>query len=336
MSHTDQRETLNALAPHHRIFESFTRTQPYSDQNAHYNFVGARISDDFESDLTEAAPSLDKRVAFGLKASGRSSLYDEDQTYPHRDSEDYFEWIDLLTSIARAEDTFTMLEVGAGYGRWIANAAAAIKRLKSGKDLRTRLVALEANKRRFALMVRNCEENGIPKADTELRREACTADGSPVIMKCNDDYGTGIVRNDALLNAAPFKHSESVVVQDASGGKFTIEKVPATKLPEMLTQSVDFLDMDIQGAELDVLSSSMKALTQQVKLVHIATHSIMIDARLAHLFHLHEWRPRFLFPFGQDSATQFGRFHFLDGIQSWENPRFSPGNGAQGSANAGN
>jgi hypothetical protein len=125
-----------AKIPHHPIFDRFERTEPYSDKQAHYNFMGARISHEFEVDLAIASPLMDKRVTKGLMASGRSSLYDaDDHSLPHQNSEDYFEWIDLLTSIERARDTFTMIEVVAGYGRWITNAAAAIRRLIPRREL---------------------------------------------------------------------------------------------------------------------------------------------------------------------------------------------------------
>ena len=311
-----------AKIPHHPIFASFERSQPYSDESAHYNFVGARISHDFEVDLAVASPLMDKRVTKGLMASGRSSLYDGDDTYPHRDSEDYFEWIDLLTAIARAEGSFTMMEVGAGYGRWIANAAAALRRLKNSKITDRRFIALEANQRRFDFMVRNCAENEMPAAETELHRLACTSDGRPVLMKCDDDYGAKVMRDDALVNNEAFNHAERVPAQDETGRKFLLEKVPAANIRNLLTREVDFLDMDIQGAELDVLPAAMTTITEKVKLAHVATHSTIIEAKLAALFHLHGWRPRYLFCCGQVNRTQFGGFRFIDGIQSWENPRF--------------
>ena len=308
--------------PHHPVFASFDRTQPYSDHHGHYNFMGARISHDFELDLTEAAPQMDKRVTLGLKASGRSSLYDTDECFPHRDSEDYFEWIDVLTAIERAERSFTMMEVGAGYGRWIVNAAAALRRLKTPKTLDKHFIALEANQRRFDFMVRNCVENNLPPAETELRRQACTADGKPVLIKCDDDYGANVMKNDALLNNEAFTHADRVVVQEQSGRKTLLEKVPAIDLVQLLNRPIDFMDMDIQGAELDVLPPAMDALSNHVKLAHVATHSTIIDAKLAHLFHLFGWRPRFIFPYAQMNLTHYGCFRFIDGIQSWENPRF--------------
>ena len=310
------------ITPHHPVFDKFDRTRPYSDNCAHYNFMGARISHDFEIDLAQASPRIDKSIALGLKASGRSSLYDQDERFPHRDSEDYFEWIDLLTAIERAEHSFTMIEVGAGYGRWITNAAAALRRLKTPKTLEKRFIALEANQRRFDFMVRNCGENDLPPSETELRRQACTADGKPVLIRCDDDYGANVMKNDALLNNEAFRHADRIVAQDGAGRKILLEKVQAIDLLQLLNRPIDFLDMDILGAELDVLPPAMEALSNQVKLVHIATHSTLICAKLAHLFHLFGWRPRFIFPTGEMNLTHYGCFRFIDGIQSWENPKF--------------
>lgn len=308
---------------HHPVFEDFNRSEPWSDTRAHYNFMGARISHDFEIDLATASPTLERQVTHGLMASGRSHVYDSDARYPHRDSEDYFEWIDLLTAIQRARGSFTMIEAGAGYGRWITNAAAAIRRLKTPRALSLYLIALEANQRRFEFMVRNCAENKLSADEIELRRQACTAEGGPVLIKCDDDYGANVIKNDDLMNACEGQGADTVIVRDGNGQRHRLEKVPGVKLQDLLIRQIDFLDMDIQGAELEVLPPVMSVISERVKLAHIATHATLIDAKVAYLFNLFGWRPRYIFPCAQVNLTQFGHFRFLDGIQSWENPRFS-------------
>jgi|SRR6185437_6466970 len=42
-------------------------------------------------------------------------------------NEDIFEWADLLESVEASGDNFTMAYLGAGYGRWIVNAALAAR-----------------------------------------------------------------------------------------------------------------------------------------------------------------------------------------------------------------
>ena len=89
-----------------------------------------------------------------------------------------------------------------------------------------------------------------------------------------------------------------------------------------MTEVVDFIDIDIQGAELDVVLGGIDAMDECVKMAHVGTHSVLVDARLSHIFHLHGWRPRRIFSCGTMNQTPYGRFQFIDGIQSWENPRF--------------
>jgi hypothetical protein len=43
-------------------------------------------------------------------------------------SEEIFEWRHMLAAILEARDTFTMIEAGCGYSKWLTSAACAIKR----------------------------------------------------------------------------------------------------------------------------------------------------------------------------------------------------------------
>jgi hypothetical protein len=113
-----------------------------------------------------------------------------------------------------------------------------------------------------------------------------------------------------------------ITAKNNQGQTFLVEKVPAVRLGDLLSEPTDFLDIDIQGAELDVVFSCIDALDEFVKLIHIGTHSAQVDARLSHIFHLHGWRPRRIFSCGAVNQTPYGTFQFIDGIQSWENPKF--------------
>ncbi len=305
---------------HHAIFERFTRSAPFDDERCHHNFMGARIAHAFERDFNDVVSLADPDQFKGLKASGRSATYDADPTYPDRNSEDYFEWVDLLTAIDRAVGSFSMIELGAGYGRWIANAAAALRR-HQGAPLSAHLVGVEASQARFDLMATNCALNEIPDMGVERIRAACTPDGRPVFMGVNDDYGSAVVTDEkvlALFDGAP---TDQIMVEDEVGKKFQIEKVPGLRLTELIRGPVDFIDFDIQGAEVDVVPSAIETLNAFVKLAHVGTHSFAADARVAATFHLHGWRPLHMFPSGSLNQTPYGAFQFIDGIQSWENPR---------------
>ncbi len=307
---------------HHVVFDRFERTPPRSDDRYDTNFMGACIAHEFERDLLESNPGFDKATAKGLKASGRSAIYDDDPTFPYKNSEDYFEWVDLLTAIDRADTQFKMIEIGAGYGRWLANAAAAVKRHKT-KRLRAKLIGLESDQARFAMMMRNCENNGILPSDVELIRAACTPDGNTAFMHVGEAYGNNAWYEANVAAQFAAKKVDRLQIEDRFGRRFTVDTMPAIRLASLLQEPVDFIDMDIQGAELDVIAPCMEVLDASVKIIHIGTHSLAIDSRIAQLFHLHGWRPRRMFSCGAVNQTPYGAFQFIDGIQSWENPRFS-------------
>lgn len=71
-----------------------------------------------------------------------------------------------------------------------------------------------------------------------------------------------------------------------------------------------------------MIASCIDELNKFVKMIHIGTHSVAIDARLCYLFNLHGWHARRILTCGQVNQTPYGEFQFIDGIQSWENPRF--------------
>lgn len=305
---------------HHVIFEQYDRTLPRSDEYGDYNFMGASVAHAFEGDLNERNSGFHRATVEGLKASGRSARYDA--TFPFKNSEDYFEWIDLLTAIDRANGQFTMIEIGAGYGRWIANAAAALKRHKS-KRLQQKLIGIESDQARFDLMVQNCANNQIRESDRELIRAACTLDGKAALMHVNDGYGNAVWRDPAIEAHFVNKESGQMQFSNLMGQKYSIQKVPGIHLGSLLTEPIDYIDMDIQGGELEVIFSCIEAMDKTVKMIHVGTHSPEIDGRLPHIFHLHGWRPRRIFSGGTVNQTPYGSFSFIDGIQSWENPRFT-------------
>ena len=86
---------------------------------------------------------------------------------------------------------------------------------------------------------------------------------------------------------------------------------------------VDFIDLDVQGTELKILSSVPKNMWDKVKLVHIGTHSTQIEKGLRKLFTKLGWNSKFDFAMGKEAQTEYGIISFQDGVQSWTNPRFT-------------
>src|SRR5579863_2110322 len=111
--------------------------------------------------------SLPEAVAPGFTAhwSGARISLDFDDESPLNLDDEFLEAIVLVESIDNAKNTFTMVELGAGYGRWLVSAGVLANRMR--KDLHLRLIGVEAENGHFQMMRQHFIDNGInPDAHT--------------------------------------------------------------------------------------------------------------------------------------------------------------------------
>ncbi len=93
---------------------------------------------------------------------------------------------------------------------------------------------------------------------------------------------------------------------------------------------VDYMHLDIQGSELDVLAAYPELLQERVGMVTVATHSELMERGLRRLFASLEWTARYDVPIGGTALVRVGgeapvevRFH--DGVQMWVNRALEAG-----------
>jgi FkbM family methyltransferase len=214
-------------------------------------------------------------------------------SYPPFD-EEYFEWIDLLEAVTSAQGRFTMLELGAGFGRWTARAATAAQQ----SNLQYFLIAVEAEPTHFEWLKQNLQDNGVRLADCHLIHAAVTDKDGKIGFRTGDPDGYG----------------------QAIGGTTEVEAVSLSTLLRPLDR-VDLIDMDVQGAELEILSAAIQPLSQKVKRVHVETHSEQLHTSIIGLFRRLGWKPHFLYMFNTADKTPWGRINFQGGTQGWLNSR---------------
>jgi FkbM family methyltransferase len=243
--------------------------------------------------------------------------------YPGFD-EEYFEWIDVLESVARAGRHFCMVELGAGWGRWLVNAAAALQQLGVPSCV---LVGIEADPDHYKWMEQHFETNNVPRAARRLVESAVAPRDGRVFFSAQNAqrcYGQAMVGEVHTVFGRGWLRS---LFARATGRppRAGVREVRAVSLGSVLEplESVDLLDLDIQGAELDVLSSAPKLLSQKVKRLHIGTHSPAIEAGLRTLFRSLGFENRNDYGFNTEGETPYGKIRFADGVQTWLNPRFS-------------
>jgi FkbM family methyltransferase len=249
-------------------------------------------------------------------------------TYPPFD-EEYFEWVDILQAVEEATDAFVMIELGAGYGRWCARAAAAL--LKK-PDCRFQFVAVEAEPAHFRWIHDHFRDNGLEPGDHDLIWAAVGAQPGfvPFWVGAPDGwYGQAIaVGQDPPplpdVNTRRRLRARSVLGRPPadSGSDRSVTWIPCVTLADVLSAytRVDLIDLDVQGAEYDVLASAIDLVNKRVRRLHIGTHSPQIEQQLRQLLHAHRWEKLNDYPGQTTSETPYGTIQFGDGVQTWINP----------------
>jgi FkbM family methyltransferase len=136
-------------------------------------------------------------------------------------------------------------------------------------------------------------------------------------------YGQALNWTDQHHVSPTDRQYEGCRIFDNGVGWGTIE-VPVRTLADLLVPltSVDLIDMDIQGAEADVIEASRESLAKKVKRIHVGTHGHDIEDRIRAAMTKLGWIKEWDFPCSSESMTPYGMVRFGDGIQAWLNPRF--------------
>lgn len=293
---------------HESVFNAF---RPYSgpaQPGFEVDFLGCRTRQEF------------------LPGSLRTGI--PQTAYPPVD-EEYPEWVDLLEAVVQARERFVMVELGAGFGRWLVRAAQALRQI-DGRVCQ--LIAVEAEPRHFGWIAQHFRDNDIDPAAHTLINAAVSDRGGEAMLYIetggeNSDaaewYGQSLVKDRDSVRSEDGEYDGKAAARHRSGWRSV--RVPAVTLAQILAplETVDLMDVDVQGEELRVITPAIDELTQKVKRVHIGTHSRAIEKGLRKLFEAAGWHCRWEFRFGATERTPCGKIHFTDGVQTWVNPRLA-------------
>jgi FkbM family methyltransferase len=238
--------------------------------------------------------------------------------------EEYFEWIDLLEAVTAAVNSFTMVELGAGFGRWTVNAAAALNQ-RGLHDYH--LVAVEAEPQHFRWLSQHIADNGVDPGRVDLVRAAVAGTDGLARFEVGEaftNYGqmtVGVATGrDAFVERllGPIRRRD-----ERSDRGSQLGRVRAVSLRRLLKDLpfVDLIDADIQGAEADVFEPAGAVLDAKVRRVHIETHDHEVETRLRAFFCDLGWQPVWDFPCLGESPTPYGVVDFSGGVQTWINPK---------------
>lgn len=252
--------------PHHVVFQSFTPWAGHVPTGFIVDSIGVRI-----------------RVSFfeSPRQRGSEDRY-EQEPLPAFD-EEYVEWVTLLEAVAEARDCFTMMELGAGYGRWLARGAAAARR----RGIPYHLIGVEAEPTHFQWMRQAFQDNDIRPWEAELVQAAVSSEDGVVWFLEGEPqkwYGQCVASKGKRQSLRSL--GIPLLWRVLRRGALAARQVRAVSLATLLQplRRVDLIDIDVQNDELEVLTAAQDLLAQKVRHVHIGTHSRRAEVGLRQLF----------------------------------------------------
>lgn len=218
------------------------------------------------------------------------------------------EWRAVLRAAleARARGSFSLMELGAGWGPWVSAASrlAALMGLPSA-----RTVAVEADPGKVAFIRSHFSDNALDAGNCRI------IDG--VVGGEDGDAYFPIRENAALDYGASARFTQA-------GDIGQMQRVACHGLARLLDEEsiFDLLHCDIQGAEADTMRAAIATVSRRVRRLVIGTHGRALEQELFAIFGAAGWMLE------DEVACQMGRaaghgedFLLLaDGVQVWFNP----------------
>lgn len=226
---------------------------------------------------------------------------------------DIAEWGAALRAVDLARGSFTVVELGCGWGCWLNNTGVAARRA----GLRTHLIGVEGDRGHVGFAEEATEANGFAPSQRTLHHGIAAAASGVALFPRQDRAGVnwGL---EPVFGATEAQRDAAV----ASGD---YEALPMLSLSEIMTDHprVDLLHIDIQGGEADLVEASLALLGEKVAYILVGTHSRPIEGRLIVALRAAGWRleierPAFLNPGDLSGSVA------VDGVQGWRNPALLP------------
>lgn len=223
---------------------------------------------------------------------------------------DMAEWAAAIRSVDLAQDTFTMIELGSGWGCWMINTGFLAKR----RGLKIELIGVEGDAKHIEFAHEVMRLNAIePDEYSVVRGIAAPTSGCALFPKRQGDeerWGFSPV-----FGATEKQRAEAV----ATGSHDALDML---SLAEVIgdRRFIDLLHIDIQGGEGDLIDKTIGLLSEKVGYVLIGTHSRVLEGQIIKTMLAAGWELEI------ERPTIFrlvaGRpYTDIDGVQGWRNSK---------------
>lgn len=226
---------------------------------------------------------------------------------------DIAEWAVALRAVELAGKSFTMIELGCGWGCWMNNTGVAARR--TGRAVH--LIGVEGDEGHVDFANEALATNGFAPDQITLHRGiAAATDGFALFPRAKNS-------GEVWGSEPVFDATEEQRARALADGSHDV--LPMVSLPQLTGSHarIDLLHIDIQGGEADLIRDCLPLLAEKVAYILIGTHSREIEGRLFEYLLNAGWllemeRPAILhLPIGAPVVT-------VDGVQGWRNPKLLP------------
>ncbi len=221
---------------------------------------------------------------------------------------DIAEWGAALYTVTKARDIYRIVELGCGWGCWIANMGMAAR----ARGLAVDLIGIEADSYHLSSARQVLELNGFDGDTARLVHGVAGPETGKAIFPVHDTEGENWGGEPVFSPTA-----DQIVEAQANPRKQVLDCLTLGDLSQ--GQRIDLLHIDIQGGEVDFVENNFDQISAHVARVLIGTHSRDIEGRLCTHFLDRGWQFEMERPALNELVN--GRPEIrIDGVQMWANP----------------
>jgi FkbM family methyltransferase len=222
---------------------------------------------------------------------------------------DIAEWASAFHAVKKSGETFRIVELGCGWGCWLANTGIVARRLNKS----VKLLGVEGDANHLINARKTLELNGFTDDDFKLFNGVAGKGRGKAIFP-NFAAGEAAWGGQAIFSPSTEELQQAQVdpskqILDC----YTLDSVSDGGI-------IDLLHIDIQGAEVDFVEGNFREIESLVRRVLIGTHSRTIEGRLIEMFLGAGWKMEMDRPALTPIIDGVPRVA-IDGVHLWANPR---------------